>query len=160
MKGSDGSGKADSMNEATAKVSKTIAAAPDEIWHALTSPRALKQYFFGADVESDWKVGHPIRMRGEFKGTTFEDKGEILAAEPEKRLEFSHWSPLSGEPDVPENYHVVTFDLVPERLGTTTTVSLTQSNLTGGVKPSDREHRADYEKNWSGVLDGLEKAVT
>jgi uncharacterized protein YndB with AHSA1/START domain len=99
-------------------------------------------------------------MRGEFKGQAYEDKGEILASEPEKRLEFSHWSPMSGEPDVPENYHVVTFDLVPERSGIATTVSLTQSNLTGGVKPSDRENRADYEKNWSTVLDGLEKAVT
>jgi uncharacterized protein YndB with AHSA1/START domain len=148
------------MNEATAKVSKTIAASPDEVWHALTSPLALKQYFFGADVESDWKVGHAIRMRGEFKGEAYEDKGEILASEPEKILEFSHWSPMSGQPDTPENYHVVTFELAPAVSGTTTMVSLTQSNLTGGVKASDREHRADYEQNWRGVLDGLEKVVT
>jgi uncharacterized protein YndB with AHSA1/START domain len=146
------------MNEATAKVSKSIAASPADVWHALTSRQALKQYFFGADVESKWKVGAPIRMRGEFKGKTYEDKGEILIADTEKRLEFSHWSPMSGEPDAKENYHVVTFDLAPDRSGTT--VSITQSNLTGGVKMSDREHKADYEKNWSGVLDGLEKVVT
>jgi uncharacterized protein YndB with AHSA1/START domain len=118
----------------------------------------LKKYFFGAEVESDWKVGHAIRMRGETKGQPYEDKGEILTAVPEKRLSFSHWSPLSGEPDEPENYHVVTFDLKPERAGTT--VSLTQSNLTGGVRPSDLAHQADYEKNWSDVLDGLAKVVT
>jgi len=38
-------------------------------------------------------------------------------------------------------------------------VTLTQSNLTGGVRPSDVEHRADYEKTWSTLLDGLDKAV-
>jgi uncharacterized protein YndB with AHSA1/START domain len=146
------------MNEATAQVSKTIAASPEDLWFALTSPQELKKYFFGADVESDWKVGHPIHMRGEIQGRRYEDKGEILTAVPEKRLAFSHWSPLSGEPDTPENYHVVTFDLKPERAGTT--VSLTQTNLTGGVRPSDREHQADYQKNWSNVLDGLAKVVT
>jgi uncharacterized protein YndB with AHSA1/START domain len=146
------------MNQTTASVSKIIDASPEDVWHALTTPRELKKYFFGADVESDWVVGHPIRMRGEFKGHAYEDKGEILAAELEKRLAFSHWSPLSGEPDAPENYHVVTFDLQPERSGTA--VSLTQSNLTGGVKPSDLEHKADYEKNWSGVLEGLAKVVS
>ena len=62
-----------------------------------------------------------------------------------------------GRADRPENYHVVTFDLVPERDGTT--VSLTQSNLSGGTKPSDRENRAEYEKNWRSVLDGLAKVV-
>jgi uncharacterized protein YndB with AHSA1/START domain len=146
------------MNEATAQVSKTIAASPEDVWYALTTPRVLKQYFFGAEIESDWKVGHAIRMRGEIQGKPYEDKGEILTAIPEYRLAFSHWSPLSGEPDRPENYHVVTFDLKPENAGTT--VSLTQSNLTGGVKPSDLENRTDYEKNWSGVLDGLAKIVT
>jgi uncharacterized protein YndB with AHSA1/START domain len=146
------------MNETTASVSKIIDAPPEDVWHALTTPRELKKYFFGADVVSDWIVGHPIRMRGEFKGKAYEDKGEILTAETEKRLAFSHWSPLSGEPDAPENYHVVTFDLQPERSGTA--VSLTQSNLTGGVKPSDREHKADYEKNWNGVLEGLAKVVS
>jgi hypothetical protein len=60
---------------------------------------------------------------------------------------------MSGGRDAPENYHVVTFELTPQ--GDETAVTLTQSNLTGGVKPSDREHRADYEKNWRAVLDGL-----
>ena len=145
------------MNEATAQVSKTIAAPPAEIWRALTSPEKLKKYFFGADVESSWRVGDPIHMRGEFKGKSYEDKGEILAAESGKRLAFSHWSALSGAADRPENYHVVTFDLAPNRDGTT--VSLTQSNLTGGVKPADRENRAEYEKNWRSVLDGLAKVL-
>ena len=44
-------------------------------------------------------------------------------------------------------------------LSTKLKVTLTQSNLTCGVKASDVEHRAEYEKNWAMVLDGLAKAV-
>jgi uncharacterized protein YndB with AHSA1/START domain len=141
------------MREVTAEVSKVVAASPAETWKALTTPESLKRFFFGADVKSDWKLGHAITMSGTFKDQPYEDKGKIIAAEPEKRLEFSHWSPLAGTADAPENYHVVSFTLTPR--GKTTKVTLTQSNLTGEIKPGDREHRVEYEKNWQGVLDGL-----
>jgi uncharacterized protein YndB with AHSA1/START domain len=98
------------MIHATAQVEKTIAASPAQIWQALTTPEKLKRFFFGADVASDWKVGSPITMR-EIKGKAYQDKGEILAIEPEAKLSFSHWRALSGDADVPDNYHVVSFDL-------------------------------------------------
>jgi hypothetical protein len=34
-------------------------------------------------------------------------------------------------------------------------MTLTQSNMNGRVKPSYRARKADYEKNWRAVLDGL-----
>jgi uncharacterized protein YndB with AHSA1/START domain len=143
------------MSEIAAQSSMFICASPGAIWNALTTPAKLKRFFFAAEVESDWKVGSPIRMKGEFQGKPYEDKGKIIAFEPAKRLSFSHWSALSGTQDKPENYHVVTFDLVPH--DGTTKVTITQTNLTGGVRPSDIEHRAQYEKNWNAVLDGLSK---
>lgn len=143
------------MNELTAQVNKTIHASAIQVWSAITTSATLKKFFFGADVETDWSIGSPIRMKGDFKGKKYEDKGEILAVEPQQRLSFSHWSALSGQADTPENYHVVTFDLTPE--GEETKVTLSQSNLTGGATPSDVAHRAEYEKNWTMVLDGLAK---
>jgi uncharacterized protein YndB with AHSA1/START domain len=145
------------MPETTAQACKIIAARPDAVWKAITTPEIIKQYFFGADVESDFKVGSPIRFRGEFKGRQYEDKGEVLDVQPCRRLSVSHWSPLSGEPDVPQNYHIVTYTLEPDGAGTR--VTLTQANLEGGVKPSDVDRRDEFEKNWRMVLDGLEKAV-
>jgi uncharacterized protein YndB with AHSA1/START domain len=145
------------MSEATAQVSQIIDAEPATIWKALTDPKKLKTFFMGSDVESDWRVGSPIRFRGEFKGKPYEDKGEIQTVEVEHRLSFSHFSPLTGEPDRPENYHVVTFDLEPTEKKTR--VTLTQSNLIGRAKKSDVDHRAEYEKNWTSVLDGLKKVV-
>lgn len=145
------------MTEPTAQVSRTMDASPDEIWEALTTPEVIKTYFFGADVETDWKVGSPVKIRGEMKGKAYEDKGEVRSFEPERKLAFSHYSPMSGQPDRPENYHLVTYELAPE--GDKTRVTLTQSNLAGGVTDSDIAHRAEFEKNWAMVLDGLDKAV-
>ena len=141
----------------TARVTKTIDAPADAIWNALTSRSALKSFFFGADVDTDWQIGHPIRFKGTFKGKAYEDKGEIRRFEPAKHLSFSHWSALSGLPDAPENYHLVSFDLDPR--DRSTEVTLTQSNLSGTVTSSDIEHREEYEKNWRAVLDGLARAV-
>ena len=145
------------MRETTAKVCRTVDARPEEVWAAITSPEMVRTFFMGAEVESDFQVGSPIRFRGEFKGKAYEDKGEILEAAPRKRLSFSHFSPLSGAADRPENYHVVTYDLAPE--GDRTRVTLTQSNLEGGVKRSDEAHRAEFEKTWASVLEGLSKVV-
>ncbi len=146
------------MEQLTARVEKTIHAPISEVWDALTDTRKLKKFFFGAEIETDWKVGSPITMRGEWQGKPYEDKGAVLIDEPLHILSFTHFSPLLGQPDVPENYHVVTIVLDPESDGETH-VELMQSNLTGGVTDSDRAHRADYEKNWSQVLEGLESLV-
>ena len=144
-----------SNGQPTAQVHKVIAASALEIWTALTTPAALKQFFFGANVVTDWKVGSAIRMKGEFKGKPYEDQGNIVTFDAPQQLSFSHWSALSGQADTPANYHLITFDLVPE--GAATKVTLSQANLMGGVTASDIEHRADYEKNWTSVLDGLAK---
>ena len=146
------------MTEATAQVTRTVHAPAQAVWEALTDARRVGALFMGSKVETDFQVGSPITFKGEFKGKAFEDRGEILDVEKGRRLSFSHYSGMSGAPDRPENYHVVTFELEPEREATR--VTLTQSNLTGGVRPSDVEHRADYEKTWSAVLDGLDKTVS
>lgn len=145
------------MNEPVAQVSKTIDAPAQDVWEALTSPEQSSKFFMGATVDSDFQVGSPITFRGEYEGKSFEDKGQILEARPAQRLSFSHYSAASGKPETPDNYHTVTFELQPE--GDATKVTLTQANLTGGVSASDREQRAQFEKNWSGVLDGLSRAV-
>jgi uncharacterized protein YndB with AHSA1/START domain len=146
------------MTEATAQVSRLIHAGPDEVWEALTHPEKIKAFFFGADVESDFRPGSPITMRGEFNGKPYEDKGQIVEVRPRERLSFSHFSPSTGAADAPENYHLVTYQLEP-RGEAATEVTLTQSNLTGGVRPSDEKMRGEYEKNWTAVLEGLERTV-
>ncbi|HLK23406.1 MAG TPA: SRPBCC domain-containing protein, partial [Caulobacteraceae bacterium] len=61
------------MSEPVAQVSKTINAPAEAVWRALTTPAKLKTFFMGSDVESDWRVGHAIRFRGEYEGKAYED---------------------------------------------------------------------------------------
>ena len=92
-----------------------------------------------------------FQWRGEWQGKSYEDKGIILQVRPEHRLQYSHYSPLSGFPDTPEHYHTVTIDLTGN--GTRTEVMLAQDH---NVTEAARVHS---EKNWKMMLDGLKKYV-
>ncbi|HEY0438317.1 MAG TPA: SRPBCC domain-containing protein, partial [Phenylobacterium sp.] len=70
---------------ATARASRIIPAKPAEVWETLTSRDAMKVYMMGAEVDTDWRVGHPITMRGAYNGKPYEDHGEIRSFEPWKR---------------------------------------------------------------------------
>lgn len=128
-----------------------IQASPSRVWNALVDPQAIRQYMFGTKVVTDWQEGHPIRWKGEWQGKDYEDKGTILQFEPEKRLQYSHFSPLSGATDVPESYHIVTIDLLPE--GEETRVTLAQDNN------STEEEREHSKENWNMMLADLKKFV-
>jgi uncharacterized protein YndB with AHSA1/START domain len=145
------------MNEITAEATIDVDALPSEVWRSLTDPARIQQYYLGAEVQTDWRVGSPITFKGEWDGKPYEDKGEILIFEPERKLAYSHFSPMSGKPDAPENYHVVGVTL--EEHEGATRVTLRQSNLEGGATDEDRANRDNYEKNWKQMLDGLKRTT-
>ena len=134
-----------------AKASEVVEAPVKNVWDALVDPTAIKQYMFGATVTSDWKQGSPITWKGEYQGKSYEDKGVILEIDPGSTLKYSHFSPLSGQPDEPENYHNVTIELAEEDHATR--VSLAQDNN------PDEEAREHSTKNWETMLTGLKKYV-
>lgn len=139
------------MPNLVAHASTTIAAPPDKVWHALTDPDTIKRYFFGTTLRSDWKEGGSITWSGEWRGRQYEDKGVILQFRPPRLLQYTHFSPLSGVPDTPENYHTVTVELSGD--GHNTQVSLSQDN---NASEQARDHSA---KNWEMVLAGLKKVL-
>ena len=108
----------------TARAAVTVNAPKAKVWNALVSPEAIKQYMFGTNVVSDWREGSPIIWKGEWQGKSYEDKGVLLQLKPERTVQYSHFSPLSGLPDKRENYHTVTIELSAE--GNQTRVSLAQ----------------------------------
>jgi uncharacterized protein YndB with AHSA1/START domain len=134
-----------------AKATTTIEAERSRVWEALVTPAAIKQYMFGADVSSEWHEGSKIVWKGDFRGKKYEDKGVILKIVPEETLVYSHFSPLSGKPDKPENYHTVTINLSGS--DNKTVVNLSQDNN------ADENGRIESEKNWTAMLDGLKKYV-
>lgn len=134
-----------------ARASTSIESSKDRVWDALIDPEAIKQYMFGADVESDWREGSAITWSGEFKGRRYRDKGVILRIEPDRTLCYGHFSPQSGKPDRAENYHIVTIRLHGK--GDRTDVSLSQDNN------ADEDERKQSEQNWRAMLDGLKRVV-
>lgn len=109
-----------------AKSAITIDAPPDRVWEVITDPDAVKEFMFGADLQTDWTVGGPILWRGEWEGKPYEDKGRILEVEPGRKLVHTHFSPLGGEDDKPENYHTLTWTL--EGQDGQTRLTLSQDN--------------------------------
>ena len=109
-----------------AKVTIDISASLDKVWDALTIPEEIKKYLHGSTTKTDWVVGHPVTWSGEWNSKAYIDKGIVLAYEPKKLITTSHWSPLSGKEDKPENYHIITYELLSNN--NQITLTLTQSN--------------------------------
>lgn len=139
------------MTDHVATADVHISASPDQVWSAITNPAQVKRYFFGSTVESDFRPGSRITWRGEYDGKTFEDKGEIIEAVPHERLRFTHFSPLTGEADRPENYHELVFDL--HHVGPVTHVRFTQDN---NASVAEAEEASE---NWDTMLRGLKELV-
>jgi uncharacterized protein YndB with AHSA1/START domain len=129
----------------------TISAPAAKVWDAITKPVQRKRWFFGVDTLTDWKVGSPIVHSGEWQGQPYTDKGVIKTFEPGRRLSHTHWSPVSGRPDKPENYETVTYTLRDR--GGATEVAITEENV------ATPEQRAVSEVMWADVLAGLKRLV-
>jgi uncharacterized protein YndB with AHSA1/START domain len=134
------------------RVSEIVDASPSKVWRTATEKTGLM--FMGADVRTNWKEGHPISFKGEWKGKPFEDKGQVETFEPEKKLAFTHFSPMSGKPDRLESYNLVSIELEPK--GNQTDVTLTQA-IHGDSDRPPRETIAEFEKNWRMMLGKLKQ---
>ena len=138
------------MSGQTVTASVDISASPEQVWHALTDPELIRQYFFGTTVETTWEPGTPISWSGEYDGTSYRDHGEVLEVVPEERLVVTHFSPMTGQEDVPENYHRVSYRLEDE--GDRTHVTLEQDNTPDGAVE-------DFQNNWETMLGNLKELV-
>lgn len=139
------------MGNVLAKAEIDVQAPATEVWEALTNPDIIAKYFFGTQVETDWAPGSPITWKGQWEGKPYEDKGEVLEVEPNHLLKVTHFSPLAGQPDKPENYHTLAFKL--DGHDGATHVSLTQDNN------KDKEEADHASENWRTMLAGLKKTV-
>ena len=139
------------MTDHVATAEVQIDGTAEQVWNALTDPEQIKKYMFGSQVVTDWEEGSAIVWKGEYQGKRYMDKGEILEVEPPRRLKVTHFSPLSGDEDLPANYHTLLYELREE--GGRTRLSLSQSN-------NATEEEAEHSKgNWEQMLAGLKGVV-
>jgi uncharacterized protein YndB with AHSA1/START domain len=92
-----------------------ISASPKEVWRMLTESDQISKWMDGARVESTWEVSSDITFSGTMPNFNkkYRDRGTVLAIEPEKFLQYSHWSEMTRRPDAPENRTIITFLLEP-----------------------------------------------
>ncbi len=128
-----------------------VEADTDRVWQALTDPDLVAQYMMGSRVESDYRPGSPITWSGEWQGRPYQDKGEVLEVDAGRVLEVTHYSPLGGGDDVPDNYHRVRYELEPS--GSGTSVRLTQD---GCESPEQVEQ---FSATWQTMLEGLKQVA-
>jgi len=138
------------MTDITCTVSIEIKAPISKVWKALTEPEQIKKYLFGTDTKCDWKVGSPITFSGVWEGKPYEDKGTILAFEPEKLLKYNYWSNWQGE-DSLDKRQVISYKLNAENGKTIFT--LVQENC-----PTEqaKDHSAN---NWKSVLNSMKEML-
>jgi len=139
------------MTGTVASAEVEVHATPERVWAALTEPDQIAAYMGGSRVETTWRVGSPITWSGEYDGHAYQDKGEVLAYDEPHVLSVTHYSPLMGQDDQPENYHTLVYKLTAA--GDTTRLSLTQDGCT------DEAQAEQFSRNWQQMLEGLKTHV-
>ena len=130
-----------------------INAGPAEVWDAISRPELMTQWMSETEIQviTDWKIGNPVIIKGDWYKTGFENGGVVLEYEQERKLRYSHLSSLSRLPNKPENYCVIGFELTP--VDGRTTLKLEVSNFPTEVI---YKHMAFY---WNVALELLKKFV-
>ncbi|MGI8951726.1 MAG: SRPBCC family protein [Chitinophagaceae bacterium] len=98
-------------NDLEVSESIEINAEPSKVWEALRNPEIIKEYLFGTETITDWKIGSDIIFQGEYKDQTYKDKGIVRENVSGKKLSYNYWSGFTGLEDKPENYSLVTYAL-------------------------------------------------
>jgi uncharacterized protein YndB with AHSA1/START domain len=125
-----------------------IETTPDKLWQALTSSEFSRRYWFNTELHSDWKVGSSFALVT--NGTTTDD-GEILEADPPRRLSYSFRHVLDDEMRNERPTKVV-FNLEPH--GKFVKLTLTHEGF------ADRSKLLDgITKGWPAILSSLKSLL-
>jgi uncharacterized protein YndB with AHSA1/START domain len=144
------------MSELCIESSIEIAAPASRVWKVLTEPELTRQYMFGCDARSDWKVGSTLLWDTTIEGKKVTAvKGSVVAIEPHRLLQYTVIDPNGDLADVPENYLTVTCRLTEQE-------GATRLDITQGDYSRVADGRKRYEhaigSGWDSILGKL-KAV-
>jgi uncharacterized protein YndB with AHSA1/START domain len=125
-----------------------IETTPEKLWQALTSSEFSRRYWFGTELQSDFKVGSPFALV--MNGTTT-DVGEILEADPPRRLSYSFRHVLDDEMRNERPTKVV-FAIEPH--GKLVKLTLTHEGFAEDSKLLD-----GISKGWPAILSSLKSLL-
>lgn len=137
----------------------SINASASKVWDALVNPKQTKKYMYGCETVSDWKVGSMLEWKGEHEGKEIVFvKGEIVAIEPGKFLEYTTIDPNSDIDDISENYLKVTYSL--QEADGVTLLKVTQGDY-NEVADGERRYQEAYNngEGWNPILADIKRVV-
>jgi uncharacterized protein YndB with AHSA1/START domain len=146
-------------NPLVVKNTVTINASASKVWETLTSPEKTKQYMFGCEAISDWKVGSPLVWKMLNEGKEFiAVKGIILSIDAPSMLKYSVIDPHADMEDVPENYLNVTYQLAGKDNHTILTVIQDGfENAANGLKRYEEANNKG--EGWNPILNEIKKVA-
>ena len=121
-----------------------IRATPEAIWRALTESEFTTRYWYGSTIHSDWAVGSRYELRTNDQPAI---AGDVLEADPPRRLVVSYTSPWDPAPD--DSASRVTFEIEEAGPG------VQKLTLVHESQPGSSAHIADVAAGWPYILSGL-----
>jgi uncharacterized protein YndB with AHSA1/START domain len=128
---------------------------PEKLWAALTKSEFTKKYWFGSDIESDWKIGSTVKFR---RGQEITDDQILLKFEPPRLLSYT-WHNVCHEEFRQEKPSRVTFEI--ERLGKQPGLqgSAVKLTVTHDDFAADSKVFPSISNGWPAVLSGLKSLL-
>ncbi|MGH2397308.1 MAG: SRPBCC family protein [bacterium] len=122
-----------------------IATTPEKLWAALTRGEFTKKYWYRRHIESEWKVGSPVRFfDGDSRDLT--DSGEVLEYDPPRRLVYTFRYEV--DPEARRQAHSrVSFALEPQE-------DMVKLTLVHDELPSEQAAR-EFREGWAPILSSL-----
>ena len=132
-------------------------ASTDQVWDLLTNPTLTKQYMFGCEVLSDWRVGSTVNWEGqtEIGQPITYVTGKVTEVIIGEKVAFTMFDPNAGFADIPENYAHLTYQIATTKNGTLLT--LIQGYFAEGENAQQR-----YEESlqgWDMVIDSMQAII-
>ena len=127
------------------------------VWDLITNPKKTKQYMFGCEVLSDWKIGSPILWKGKTENGNeiIYVKGNIINFKKNKKVSFTMFDPNIGIADIPENYIELCYEVAKIESGTLLTI--TQGDFNGTENAEKRFEES--KQGWKMVIPLMKKLL-
>jgi uncharacterized protein YndB with AHSA1/START domain len=140
------------------KISKSsviIKTIKSKVWKAITDPDFVKQWQYGSQLFTDWKVGSSIVFRTEWEGQIFEQHGKILEIQENEYVIYDLFAPRPGLEDKPENYFIMKYIL--KEHGNETELEIVQEDNRNVEGQDDSTQETEEAEN--SILNELRKVA-
>lgn len=127
------------------------------VWDLIINPKKTKQYMFGCEVLSDWRIGNQILWKGVLENGTelIYAKGIITEYKEGKKVTFTMFDPNIEIADIPENYIKLTYEIIVKEKGCL--LKITQGDFYGTENATKRFEES--KQGWKMVIPSMKNVL-